>query len=294
MTGIVEPTPTLETPAKEVPIVPVRTSPHNVDRELTKLIGRNEEIRDVKSRVARKMLVTLTGVGGSGKTRLAMEVGLELTADFPDGVRLVELADVPHQSQIVGKFASSLPPSQPARSAQSLDELATLLGNPKMLLIVENCERHIPTCAKVIDGLLRRNSRLHVLATSRERLGPPYEDVVAVRALKVPSDENWLSLDQLQQNESVQLFCEYAQDGVFKFQLDTQNAPHVAEICERVAGIPMFIVLAAARVKFGNSAEEVARGLRDIYRSLTPRKPHCSRQASNRPCFDRLELRATM
>ncbi len=249
------------------------TSGHNLKSELTHFIGREKEKEAVKDRLKNHPMVTLTGVGGSGKTRLAIEVGLELQSHYPDGVRMVELARVTDPKQIPSVIAEALKMPHVSGQDDALDQLVLLLANRNLLLIVDNCEHVADGCAKVLNELLSRRGPLRVLATSRVVLNVRGEGWYAVPTLNVPPDGNLLSLADLGRNESIQLFCEYARGGSKDFKLTAHNSQAVVDICRRVDGIPMCIVLAASRVKYRSSPEEVAKSLEKTFDALTEENP---------------------
>lgn len=248
-------------------------SGHNLKLELTHFIGRLKEKDAVKGRLQNHSLVTLTGVGGSGKTRLAVEVALELLPSYTDGVRMVELARVSDPQQIPTVIAEALRLPNIAGQTDLLDQLVSFLSNRQVLLIIDNCEHVAADCARVLSTLLSRRGRLRVLATSRVALRVQGEGVFSVPTLDVPSDGNLLSLADLQQNEAIQLFSEHARGGTDDFKLSSGNSRAVAQICRRVDGIPMCIVLAASRVKCGDSPQRVAKSLEDLFDALSEENP---------------------
>jgi len=217
--------------------------------------------------IAEARLVTLTGSGGCGKTRLALHAAAERAGAHPDGVWLAELASLRDPAQVAASIADVLqarqrgPDSGPA-------ELAAAIGTRELLLVLDNCEHLIRGSAEVADCLLRACPRLRILATSREPLGVPGEVTWRVPSLPFPSGPSVLPPDQLVRFEAVRLFTERARLARPRFALTPENADAVAEICVRLDGIPLAIELAAARIRVF-SAAQIAAGLQDRLRLLT-------------------------
>jgi predicted ATPase len=177
--------------------------------------------------------LTLTGVGGSGKTRLALEVARGLLEAYPDGVWLVELAPLSEDALVPKAVAEAL--GVPERPSDPLtDTLAEVLRNRELLLILDNCEHLLGAVAHLVDGLLDSCPRLSILATSREGLGVEGELRWPVPPLSVPGPRNIPSLEELGRHESVRLFVERAEGRDPSFSLSPRNAPAVAEICKRL------------------------------------------------------------
>jgi non-specific serine/threonine protein kinase len=222
---------------------------------------------EIERGLASTRLLTLTGAGGSGKTRLALEVARRLVAKYPDGVWLVELAPLSEGALVPKEVAEAL--GVPERPAQPLaDTLAEVLRDRELLLLVDNCEHLLETTAHLIDSLLDSCPHLSILATSREAIGVEGEARWLVPPLSVP--EYGPSSEELGVYESVRLFVERAGGRDPSFSLNPQNARAVAEICGRLEGIPLAIELAAARVgtlsleqiseRLGSSLDFLTRG----------------------------------
>jgi non-specific serine/threonine protein kinase len=242
---------------------PVR---HNLPLQLTSFVGREREIADLTDALADTRLLTLTGTGGCGKTRLALQMAGNLVSSYADGVWLVELAPLADPS-LIGQTVASLldvhgPPNRPIDAV-----LADALRSRRLLLILDNCEHLLDTCAHLADALLRGCPKVQVLATSREALGIAGEVCWRVPSLAVPSEGNAM-LDVLGPSECVRLFVERARAALPGFTLTSQNAPTVGQICRRLDGIPLAIELAATRVK-GLSVEQIANRLDRRFRLLT-------------------------
>jgi predicted ATPase/class 3 adenylate cyclase/DNA-binding CsgD family transcriptional regulator len=221
--------------------------------ELTSFVGRDAEIRDVGRILAHNRLVTLTGTGGAGKTRLAVQVAVRLTGEFCDGVRWVDLGPVTDPHLVPVTVARALgAPDQPGRSL--LDTLTGFIGDRRMLLVLDNLEHLLDSCAPRIVALLGACPGLTMLATSREPIGVPGEVT-----WRVPS----LSLA----DEAIELFTDRARRVRPDFALSDDNAAVVREICRRLDGIPLAIELAAARVR-ALSLFDILDGLQDRFRLL--------------------------
>lgn len=234
------------------PIQSLNQSPNNLPAQLTSFIGREKEVGEITSALGSARLVTLTGSGGTGKSRLSQEVGIQLLASFPHGVWLVELAPLSDESQIIPALAQVF-----GLQELPLNPLAKLvddyLRDKQLLLILDNCEHLIAACAQLADHLLRQDAGLKILASSREALG-----IAGEIAYRTPS---------LRESESMRLFVERAHAANSSFRLTDDNRPAVAQICHRLDGIPLAIELAAARTKL-LSAEQIATRLDDMFRLL--------------------------
>jgi predicted ATPase/DNA-binding SARP family transcriptional activator len=240
---------------------------HNLPAQLTSFIGREKEIAQVKGMLSSHRLVTLTGSGGTGKTRLSLRVGGELLEQYPDGVWLVELAPLAEPELVVQSVARALGMRLEA-GAQALLLLEDYLEQKHLLLILDNCEHLVEACARLADALLKACPHLHILASSREGLGIEGEAAYRVPPLSLPDPQNLPPFEMLEQYEAVQLFVERAGTTSPDFQLTPENASAVAQICQRLDGIPLALELAAARVKI-LQADEIAARLDDRFRLLT-------------------------
>ena len=202
---------------------------------------------EVKRELAMTRLMTLTGAGGSGKTRLAMEVARDLLEAYPDGVWLVELAPLSEEALVPKVVAEALGVTERPQESLS-DTLADVLRDRQLLLVVDNCEHLVGASARLADKLLDSCPGVRILATSREALGVEGEARWLVPPLSVPDPQDTPSSGQLEDYESVRLFVERARGRDPSFALSPENAFAVAEICSRLEGIPLAIELAAARV----------------------------------------------
>jgi predicted ATPase/DNA-binding CsgD family transcriptional regulator len=247
------------------------TAPNNLPRELTSFVGREREIAQVSDLLDNTALLTLTGVGGAGKTRLALRVATDLAERFPDGVWLVELAALTDSTLVSRTVAAAFGVSKdPQRSPA--ETVAEHLRPRRLLLLLDNCEQVVEACAELADRLLRACPELKVITTSREPLGIAGETTWLVPSLTTP-DPSMLATARepaaaLEQHEAVRLFVERARAARPNFRVNDDNAFALAQICHRLDGIPLAIELAAARVK-GLSLEQIAARLDQRFELLT-------------------------
>ena len=231
-----------EFPRLRTPSSTVRT---NLTAPLTRFVGRTREVREVSELLQRERLVTLTGPGGTGKTRVAIETARKLPADYVDGVWFVPLDVVREPALVVPTIAATLAVAEePGRPISIV--LAERLGEKQTLLVLDNFEQ-VVEAAPEIGELLRAAPNLRVLATSREPLSILGEVVYPVAPLAVPAEPGAPTADQLQGLEAVELFVDRARAVRPGFQLTDANAPAIAAICRRLDGLPLALELAAAR-----------------------------------------------
>jgi non-specific serine/threonine protein kinase len=234
---------------------------------LTSFVGRETELEEIAGLLSSSRLFTLTGPGGVGKTRLAVQTASDSIGRFKDGVVWVGLASLSDGNLIPQEIAHSLK-VQEASNLPSVEALKTYLKSKELLLVLDNCEHLIRDCAQVTEQLLAACPRLRILATSTEALGLFNETSWQVPSLTLPEDEGALALSDLQGLGSVRLFAERARSTKPGFALDEKSAHSVAQICIRLDGIPLAIELAAARVKM-LSVDEIAARLDDRFSLLT-------------------------
>lgn len=243
----------------------------NLPIPLTSFIGRQREIREVKEMLAGTRLLSLTGAGGSGKTRLAMQAANELLEQFRDGVWWVELAPLTDAALLPQAVAKVLGVQE--NSQQSLLEtLANALSGRQLLLALDNCEHLVTASASLAETLLRAGAGVKILTTTREALGLVGEARFLVPTLSLPAGPHLDLAETLMQYEGIRLFVERARSAQAGFELDDRNASPVLEICQRLDGIPLAIELAAARVS-SLSAKEIAERLHDRFNLLTGGSP---------------------
>jgi predicted ATPase/class 3 adenylate cyclase/predicted negative regulator of RcsB-dependent stress response len=238
----------------------------NLPEQVSSFVGRDRELGEIRELLKTARLVTLTGPGGAGKTRLALQVAVDLVDGSGDGVWLVELAALADPELVAAKVASVLGVREDA-GLPMLDTLVDAMRDRKTLVVLDNCEHVIDATAKLADALLRSCPGVQLLATSREPLGVSGEHVFGVPSLGVP-DADANDLDELLGSEAVWLFVERAGQHNAGFTLDRTNAAAIARVCRRLDGIPLAIELAAARVRSLSLAELEAR-LDQRFRLLT-------------------------
>jgi predicted ATPase/DNA-binding SARP family transcriptional activator len=252
-------------PVQQVQLKGTILPEHNLPFPISKFIGREKELDEVKDLIADHRLVTLVGTGGIGKTRLSLKAGEHLLNEYIDGIWFVELASLGDPllvPQAVAKLFNLI-----EQSGESLTEKLIRALRPKtLLLILDNCEHVLDACAQLVDGLLRNCPKLKILATSREPLGITGEAQYHVPPLALPDIQQLL--EQILGYESIQLFEERARLVQENFSLTTLNASSIAHICQRLDGIPLAIELAAARVNL-LSAEQIALRLDESFGLLT-------------------------
>lgn len=254
-------------PADFPPLSTLAVSPNNLPTPLTSFIGRDTEVAEVKRLLPEARLVTLTGSGGCGKTRLALQAASELGANYSNGVWFVELAPIA-DPMLVPQILLAIFNLREDSHRTALDVLMDYLRAKTLLLVLDNCEHLIETCAQISKSLLQACPKLKILASSREALGIAGEAPYRVPSLATPNPERLPALEKFLEVDSIRLFIERATTAKPDFTLTKDNASFVAQICFRLDGIPLAIELAAARVKM-LSPEQIASRLDDRFRLLT-------------------------
>ncbi|MEV1177118.1 LuxR C-terminal-related transcriptional regulator [Nonomuraea sp. NPDC049784] len=236
--------------------------------ELNSFVGRRHEIAEVKRLLSEARLVTLVGVGGVGKTRLALRAGYDLRRSFHDGVWLVELAALESPELLLQTVTESLE-IQDRSVRPSIEVLIDHLHDKHLLLILDNCEHLLEHCARMAETLMRTVPGLRILATSRQSLGVVGEQTMPVPTLPMPdSNGSRPSTESLKQFDAIRLFAERAQAVLPGFEVTEANQEAVARICHRLDGIPLAIELAAVRLR-AISVEQLLTRLDDRFRLLT-------------------------
>jgi predicted ATPase/class 3 adenylate cyclase len=243
------------------------TTPNNLPQQVTAFIGRTRELAEGTKLLGKTRLLTLHGVGGIGKSRLALQVAAEVLDNYPDGVWLVELAALADPRVVPLAVAGALgvkeDPGHPL-----IEALLGFVKERQLFLILDNCEHLLRACAELATQLLQAGRQVRILATSREPLHVAGETTYAVPALAVPGPNQALVLADLERIEAASLFIDRARCALPSLQLTQQNAAAVASICRRLDGIPLAIELAAARVR-AISIENIAARLDDRFSLLT-------------------------
>jgi predicted ATPase/DNA-binding winged helix-turn-helix (wHTH) protein/Tfp pilus assembly protein PilF len=240
---------------------------HNLPHALTSFIGREKEMAELAQLLGTARLLTLTGAGGCGKTRLAIELARQRAHAYPDGACLVELAALSDAALVPDTVAAVLGIKEKA-GARVIDTLTEYLASRSALLVLDNAEHLIEACAQLSESLLRRCARLVILVTSRERLGITGELIYRVPSLSMPDEEADTTPESIAAYESARLFIERARLQLPQFAVNTQNSAAVASICRRLDGIALALELAAPRVRT-LSVEELSRGLDHRFELLT-------------------------
>ena len=245
---------------------PVARSRHNLPIELTSFVGRERELNEVCLLLEQTRLLTLTGAGGSGKTRLALRAARQAVSGHRDGVWLVDLAPLSDPTLVPSATVAAL--GIRAQAGSLVDALKRSLRDSRVLIVLDNCEHLIDACAELARGLLSSCERVRILATSRQPLGLAGETVWPVPGLEHPDDPAARSTEQLARYAAVRLFTERARAVRPGFSLDSGAGGAVASICRRLDGIPLAIELAAARTRALNPDDIVLR-LEDRFGLLT-------------------------
>jgi predicted ATPase/DNA-binding CsgD family transcriptional regulator len=257
----------LEGDAPPVEVIPPVKPKHNLPIQLTSFIGREQEITAVCSLLAEHHLVTLTGSGGTGKTRLSLQAVHQILDNYPNGAWLVELAPLAEPALVPQGVALAIGLTEtPGKPID--DSLVESLRQKHLLLILDNCEHLLEACAGLIARLLHACPGLTILATSREVLGVEGEIPYRVPPMSMPDANLHAPLEMLTEYDAVRLFVERARLASPVFSLTTDNAAAVAQVVNRLDGIPLAIELAASRLRL-LSLEQVALRLNDAFRLLT-------------------------
>jgi predicted ATPase/DNA-binding SARP family transcriptional activator len=262
----IDPGPELRNLEEQILLADVRgASPGNLPRPLTSFVGRAREVEQLADLVRERSLVTLSGVGGVGKTRLALATAAKVVTDFGDGAWLCDLAPLTDPSGLWHSLAASLG-VQPSPGRNPDDVILGYLAAKRLVLVLDNCEHLLSEVSRVAGAIVQNCPGVAVLATSRERLAVPGEKVIAVSPLPVPPVD--ATIDALARCDAVQLFCERALDADHTFTLSARNAHAVAQLCRHLDGLPLAIELAAARVRSLSPGDLLAR-IDDRFQLLT-------------------------
>jgi len=241
---------------------------------LSKFIGRESELKKIKELLSDHRLVTLTGTGGSGKTRLSIKVAQNLRGDFKDEIWFIPFAPR-SESSLVPQIVSSQIGIREAGQGDTIKDIINYLISKHSLLIFDNCEHLIEACAKLADRILQGCPNISILTTSREQLGIPGEMVWTVPFMPVPDPQPWRNptsggkaLDTYRESDAIQLFLNRASLVSANFELTLENGAWIAEICRNLDGLPLGIELAAAHVNT-LSIQQISERLDDRFNLLT-------------------------
>ena len=249
------------------PLTSLDAMPNNLPVHLTSFIGRETEMATLHGMLAENRLVTMTGSGGCGKTRLALQVAADLLEANPDGVWWIDLAPVQDGDLVAAAVAAAIGIREVP--LQSFTEtLKRQLHGRRMLVVLDNCEHLVAGSAALSEALLTSCPGISILATSREPLGVSGEATWRVPSLSLPPERTPPSIERLTQCEAVRLFVDRAVKARPNFAVTNDNAPAVSDICHRLDGIPLAIELAAARTRF-LTPDQIAAGLADRFLLLT-------------------------
>jgi len=243
------------------PLQSLKEIPNNLPVQLTNFIGREKEVEQIKKLLEKNRLVTLTGSGGTGKTRLSLQAAAELLDHFDHGVWFVELAPLTDPDLIPQTILSTIGVNE-QQGWTPIEVLKEYLHEKESLIVLDNCEHLIEASAKLANTLLNAAPSLKILASSREALGVKGELSYPVPSLSLPDPKHLPVIEQLSQYEAVRLFIDRASLVSPHFDVNKKNAPALAQICYRLDGIPLAIELAAARVKM-MSVEQISARLDD-------------------------------
>lgn len=250
-----------------VETITAKAPTHNLPHAVSSFIGRGHEISEILRLINIARLVTLTGAGGSGKTRLSLEVGRQVLRGFPDGVWFISFASL-LDAALVQEMVAAIVRVRRDPDCPLIQTLIGYLYPKRVLLIFDNCEHLIAECAQTAETLLQACPQLSILVTSREVLNIPGEEQYYVPNLSLPDGTETAALGQLMRSEAVRLFIERAKAIRSDFALTVENAAAVVKICQHLDGIPLALELAAALMK-GLGVEQIASRLDDRFHLLT-------------------------
>jgi predicted ATPase/class 3 adenylate cyclase len=250
------------------PLATLETVNHNLPAQLTSFIGREGEIAEASQLLASTRILTFIGPGGTGKTRLSLQVAVEQLPTFKDGVWLVQLAQLTDSTYVLSTMASVFHLRE-LQGVPLIDTVTDYLRNKELLLVLDNCEHLIETCAQLSEHFLQACPNVKLIASSREALGIDGETIYRVPSLSLPEDTRDLQeMDELMKYEAPRLFTERATKANSQFTLTEENAPYVTQICQQLDGIPLAIELAAARIRLF-TPQQIAERLDDRFKLLT-------------------------
>ena len=222
---------------------------HNLPAQLTTFIGRKKEMETVRELLDDHRIVSLTGSGGSGKTRLAIEVAVQLVPDYEDGVWFVDLAPIADGDLVANEFMEVLEIKEIPKQ-QNINTLINQIKEKSLLIILDNCEHLLSACTEITSNLLQSAPGLKILVTSREALNISGEQVWRVPSLSLPNIKKIPDVENAKESEAVLMFIDRARLNNTEFDLVTENVKGVVTICNKLDGIPLAIELVASRTRF--------------------------------------------
>lgn len=271
-------------PSDFPPLRSVQHSIKNMPVSLTSFVGREREIKEIKQLLDNKRLLTISGPGGAGKTRLALQVATESLEQFPSGVWFVDLSPLSDPGLVPQYIMIALGIQEEACCTQ-VETLSYFFQDKSALLLLDNCEHLLQGVTQLVQTLIRETSGLKILSTSREPLGVSGETVWCIPSLSTPKADEDLSIEKLMQYEAVRLFIERSKAVKPNFAITHENANSIAQICSRLEGIPLAIELAAARTKV-LSASDIASRLDNRLQFLVSYQNSVPRQKTLRNLID--------
>jgi predicted ATPase len=245
----------------------LESTPNNLPQQVTTFVGRKREQSEIKAALRRARLLTLSGIGGLGKTRLSLQIAADVVSDYPEGVWFVEFAPIADERLVPQAVATVLGVREEI-GQPVIEALTKHVRDRKVLLVLDNCEHLVRACAELAKQLLQAGAGVKILASSREHFNVTGETVYTVPPLSVPGADGRIVAETIVQYEAVHLFIERAMAVQPAFNLTEQNASAVVEICQRLDGIPLALELAAARVR-SLSVQQIAERVNDRFRLLT-------------------------
>ncbi len=254
-------------PSRFAPLRSLGALPNNLPIQTTSFIGRQRELTDLQRLVTRTRVVTLVGVGGCGKSRLATQVAADVGEAHPDGVWWVDLAPVSDPERVPHAALAALGIGD-FRGRDPLERLTGHLAGQRVLLVVDNCEHLLAAAARLVDAVRRSCAEAVAIATSREPLDLPGELVWQVPSLSLPPVGQEVSIEHVDRYDALRLFVDRAVSALPGFALDDESVDIVAKVCSRLDGLALSIELAAARVQ-SLSPRHIHEGLADRFRLLT-------------------------
>jgi len=249
---------------------------HNLPAQLTTFIGRKKEMKTVRELLDDHRIVSLTGSGGSGKTRLAIEVAVQLVPDYEDGVWFVDLAPIADGDLVANEFMEVLEIKEIPKQ-QNINTLINQIKEKSLLIILDNCEHLLSACTEITSKLLQSAPGLKILVTSREALNISGEQVWRVPSLSLPNIKTIPDVENAKESEAVLMFIDRARLNNTEFDLVTENVKEVVTICNKLDGIPLAIELVASRTRF-MSIQMILDRLSDRFDRLSSSDPGVSKR----------------